>query len=108
MGGWKRVGVVLSVLWFLGGGFWENHREMEVYGNFFGYVYGICQNTNDMFADAKDKKDCFAFAHSSANVFEREWGSVLFVALVPIPFAWLFVYIIMCVVRWVRKGFKPA
>ena len=29
-------------------------------------------------------------------------------ALLPIPFLWLFLYIVVWTVRWVRRGFQPS
>jgi hypothetical protein len=30
------------------------------------------------------------------------------IALVPIPIAWLLAYVVLALVRWVRRGFQPA
>ena len=35
-------------------------------------------------------------------------ANAAFNALMPVPVAWLLVYIIVWTVRWIRRGFQPS
>ena len=39
------------------------------------------------------------------RALKREWIRAGVVAIVPVPFAWGFVYLILFLVRWVKRGF---
>jgi hypothetical protein len=92
LNGWQRIGIVLSVVWILVGALW-------------GW----------MFATA-DYRSCVVMASSVETldfcnryhrwVFDTAWVYSLLVALVPIPIAWLLVYGVSYLVRWIKSGFK--
>jgi hypothetical protein len=90
LNGWQRIGIVLSALWVLVGGLWG--RQLAVAPYF----------------------DCIKSAPNidTMNFCERylqDWGSTaMLIALVPLPIAWLLVYIVVWTVRWIRRGFQPA
>jgi hypothetical protein len=90
LNGWQRLGIVLSALWVLVGGLWGRHLTVAPYF------------------------DCIKSAPNidTMNFCERylqDWGSTaMLIALVPIPIAWLLVYIVVWTVRWIRRGFQPA
>jgi hypothetical protein len=94
LNGWQRIGIVLSVVWLLVGALW-------------GWMWWIAPY-----------RDCVESAQSAASVkilefcerhhrwvFDDAWLPALLVAVVPIPIAWLIVYIVIWLVRWIRLGF---
>jgi hypothetical protein len=46
MGGWKRIGIVLSVIWVFVGGFWGNNIGIHQ-GDFAMGIYDICLRTDN-------------------------------------------------------------
>jgi hypothetical protein len=79
-------------------------------GDEMSFKYRVCYEQYDSTGGASSKNldDC---SKESEKVFaiwlEGSWGNVALISLVPIPFAWLMVYGIIRVFRWVRAGFKP-
>jgi hypothetical protein len=105
MNGWQRIGLVLSVLWIVGAGLYQRSADMEKAGKMGGWAMEVCQKVQTS-KGSSDFSRCSDEFTKMFNVFaEGSWGNVAFVALAPIPIAWLFVYLIVWLTRWIRRGF---
>lgn len=135
IGGWSRIGVVLSVLWFLAiGGYgayeyslWDdNCRAPGLGGNPFTY-HDPCSGklwfvewkfVQDLSRDAAFEYDLLRRQHKtipedvmrrleSGPEYEKQFkgGIFLFLWLVPVIAMWILVYVCVSVFRWIRRGF---
>jgi hypothetical protein len=124
--GWRRIGIVLSVIWFVGfGGFlWTS--EVERIGDFFTSQLRTCKAILDADDEGlsleeylkrhdghwKKYESCQNRASAFFGSQHRElWQSI------PILFAmdaatvligWLVVWGIVAVVRWINRGFASV
>ena len=99
LNGWQRIGIVLSVIWILVGGFWGNTIGFHE-GDPALYAHRVCLETHP-----DDWPGC-------GRIFTRDFieatkDQAAFVAFVPIPIAWLIVYGFVGLFRWIGRGFKP-
>lgn len=104
LNGWVRLGIVASVLWAL-----VMSWVMLDYANDMGAASGnfarnMCQLDNEQNGTSVDCGDKWMEAFLSERNYQL-WGIPL-VALAPLPFFWLFAWLIIIVCRWVARGFK--
>lgn len=101
LNGWQRIGIVLSVVWLIVGSYWSQHL-------LFNPIYSA--HTNCLNHPAiKDAAVCYQmFEEQLANAVEQRLAMVALVGLAPIPIAWLLVWGLVALVRWIRRGFKPS
>jgi hypothetical protein len=105
MNGWQRIGVILSVLWILGGGFYQRSSDMQRAGDMGGFAVRTCMETQKL-KSSYDFSRCSDEFDKTFRVFaEPSWGNVAIVAFAPVPIAWLLVYIAVWLTRWIRRGF---
>lgn len=104
LNGWKRIGIIASVVWILGAGL---------------YTHGALQESDSKAAVAA-ALDCESYipkgitslaecdkraADYLAGTHSGEWIGTAVVAFVPVPLGWGFVYLVLFLVRWVKRGF---
>jgi hypothetical protein len=100
---WQRMGIVLSVVWAIVGGVYGMGLGRDVvwrqYQTCLAFAYqgrsdegGICETFNEQLAEVRASR----------------WYKAATVGLVPIPVAWLVVYVAVGLVRWVSAGFKTT
>jgi hypothetical protein len=98
--GWARVGIVLSIVWAIMGSVWGlNTLFGRVYEN-----YAICQTL--ISASPSDCRELFQAQLADAR--GRRLTAVAIVGLGPLPVAWVMVYGLVALVRWIRRGFQPS
>jgi hypothetical protein len=108
LNGWQRIGIVASVVWAIGA---YVHELGSSYGGAVG-VYSLIHedcversSTSGMESRAQcDQELDKSIAESSRSA--REVAA--FVAIVPIPLGWGFAYLLIFIVRWVKRGFSPV
>jgi hypothetical protein len=95
--GWKRVGVAVSVVWLLAGGYWGNSRGLHK-GDFAVRQFAVCMENSSNPGDASGV--CLdQFDKDYAGAIKDHWRDALIVGIVPIPVAWLLVYGLMGLAR---------
>jgi hypothetical protein len=114
LSGWKRIGIVASVLWAIGGFLWgvvsvptpnaklntcqqlslERNRDPENHHLIITKGFDIDS------ARCREQWKRDLTTHASET---RTFGTIY--ALVPIPFGWLIVWGLVRTGRWVRAGF---
>jgi len=105
MNGWQRIGVVLSIIWIVSAGLYQRSADMKKAGEMGAWAMDVCTRTQEA-KGSNDFSRCSAEFEKMFYTFaEGSWGNVAFVAFAPVPVAWLFIYIIVWVARWVRRGF---
>ena len=131
MRGWKRIGIVVSVLWFFGFGLWMWSSEISRIGNFYRWQLEGCSSllhiqmkgldavTNAEVRERRlaeylaKEKACQAKAaelhrEQSDGLFGKGIAILLAIDLGVIVFGWLVVWLVVSVVRWVRRGFAEV
>jgi len=110
MNGWKRIGIIVSVVWFLGGGFYAYDSEIHRAENFVAFTHGLCDNNLKVYKDLNERDAAFEQCNKGAeDVLTEAISSAPFdgalVGIVPIILGWPIVYLLLFLVRWVKRGF---
>ncbi|HEU5464724.1 MAG TPA: hypothetical protein VFV82_11390, partial [Candidatus Binatia bacterium] len=96
---WLRIGIVLSVIWIvIGGSFGWNHAYDGVDANF-----KQCVTAMKSAADLQACRD----ARNNALAVPRGVSAAI-VAFGPLLVAWLALYGLVLLVRWIRRGFQAS
>ena len=101
LNGWQRIGVVVSIAWFIGGGFWGSGLIEEQDGAGVVAAYKSCLESNADWAPCQQ-----AFQRDWPVTMKYHWAETATFALVPIPAVWLFVYGLIAIWRWIARGFR--
>ena len=100
--GWQRIGIGLSLIWFLAISTWFVLHIPDAKGPGIASVYLQC------IAEPKAVRDnCEAraewFSQEERAELEVAW---VWAALLPLLVGWLLAYIVVWTVRWIRRGFR--
>jgi hypothetical protein len=105
----QRVGVVLSALWFIGGGLWGNNLGIHD-GDWIFDLYGTCLRSAYNAAGV----GVYAATDACARDLITRWDAwpegkhrlvgVLVVGVIPIVFGWIFAGFCIRVRRWIMHG----
>lgn len=128
--GWRRIGIVLSTIWFLGFGMFLWSNEVQRIGDVYSWQYKMCyagENIrNESLQYAKDDqerekrrsendaetKECkaqaLAFHHSQWDKTRNAVWILFAVDSASVLLGWLVVWFIVLVVRWIQRGFAPV
>jgi hypothetical protein len=111
LNGWQRIGIVASVCWFVVGGFWINSLVINGLGASVKTEYRHCLDRHSFQPDGSvpadtdwgpcDKK----FEADWSAAVADHWSYAAAYTLIPIPIAWLVVYGLVALVRWIKAGF---
>lgn len=105
----QRAGVVLSVVWFFAGGTWDWISESNAASDFAAIRPGICERARDQRQDWSTPDHCWdTFKHDFDAMDPHPVGNAILAGILPIPLAWLFVFVVIRVGRWILHGrWKP-
>jgi len=99
LNGWARIGIVLSTLWAVIGSLWALNLLFEpVYQN-----YATCRAM--IITRPSDCQQLFETQFEDAR--RKRAAAVAIVGLGPIPIAWLLLYALVALMRWIKRGFQP-
>jgi hypothetical protein len=108
--GWKRIGIIVSIVWILGAGLYTFDSEIDKAIEEISSIHVQCDaNLAGKPGDAwetgfnacnKQSDDSVALAYNNA------WLTAAIVAFVPVPPGWGFVYLVIFLIGWVRRGFN--
>ena len=88
--GWRRVGIALSIVWFLGAGYWGNSTALHR-GDFAMVQYRACLiNSSNPGNASGGCVEQFTKDYTTAIKGHLQLG--LEVGLLPLAIAWLLVY----------------
>jgi hypothetical protein len=107
LNGWQRIGIVLSVLWFVIGGLWINSLVLDSMGASAMAEHRRCLDAvtavpNDSSWDEACGKK---FRATYSTAVADHWTYAVVYTLIPIPIVWLLVYGVVVLVRWIGAGF---
>jgi hypothetical protein len=129
--GWRRIGIVLSIVWFVGfAGFiwiWSNRERGDFYSYQLGMCYRLLEVNNEalqyLTPDAAEKRRAENWVKhesckSEASDFLRRRadeenssaaiGILLAVDAATVALGWLLVWFFVSIVQWIRRGFQSA
>jgi hypothetical protein len=119
--GWRRIGIVVSVVWFIGfGGYvWSDSTRRN--GDFYSSQLGMCKLILDTDNESRLRtpdenwakyEKCRADAEKlfffEADQLYKGIPIILGVDLATIAIGWALVWFVVFVVRWIRRGFASA
>ena len=105
LNGWQRIGIILSTIWILVAYVYTLNREMAADVSTAVTLEDMCTDsqTRMNLATTRCTQD---FYHEREIQIPEERETAAIVALVPVPFAWGFVYVVLFLGRWVKRGFS--
>jgi hypothetical protein len=109
--GWQRIGIVASILWLVAGGLWINSLVIDDLGKFVVAAYSRCPESRSIQPDGSIPADtdwgpCNRKFNADWPVaLKNHWTITAAYTLIPIPLAWLIIYGLVALVRWIKAGF---
>src|SRR5260370_30300780 len=97
--GWKRIGIIASIVWIIGAYVYTLSREQNADIALAVSLYRACEEAHHGFDPECDKP----LYDDNQGLYEPEPATV--VAFVRVPLAWGFVYLTLSTLGWVRRGF---
>ncbi len=112
LNGWKRIGIIASLAWILGGYIYAYDLAVSGPSAAISDLHVACDAdlngktgaayTNGFNECNRQAADSLASIITDAQLFGAS------VALIPVPLGWGFVYLVLFLVRWVRRGFMQG
>lgn len=103
LNGWQRIGIVVSVIWAIGGGLWGNQIGLDQAAPAI-FEYKVCLEANPY--DGGKCSRGFDQAYSE-DIADR-WLYAAGFAFVPILIGWLTIYCLLGIGRWIGRGFSDT
>lgn len=128
LNGWQRIGVIVSVLWIVGGFLWGNSWYLSSQDAPVASEYRLCEaaadqkqqnymqeaqaaqesNTPLRTTDTWNADDAKCQQEMNSGFIaatKGHWLAASLFAIFPLLFAWGLAWIVMRLYRWVRTGF---
>jgi len=107
--GWQRIGVIASVIWILCAWVHTFDSEIDSASKGIAAIHVVCDSelagkSGDAWKKGFDECNKQA-TDSIAEAMTNARLSATVVGLVPVPLGWGFTYLILFLVRWVKRGF---
>ena len=107
MNGWVKIGIVLSVIWALVGGYSGNKRAINDASTLTSAQVDNCLSANHAWPHSKNGEiwtPCWEqFGKIYLHNVEGHWWVAAMVGLAPIPVAWLNIYMLVGLYRWIKR-----
>lgn len=105
LSGWKRVGIIASAVWILCAGTYTlKVADDTLITTASGFTLR-CEEMPDGSLRGSAKCDELSTEYLAKMKFEP-WIESALVAFVPVPLGWGFTYLVLFLIRWVRRGFS--
>lgn len=104
LNGWKRLGIIASVVWILGAGICTfvvvDDARIKTASGFTLR----CEEAPD--GSLRGSAECDKLSTDYlAETGNEPWIEAAVVAFVPVPLGWGFAYLVLFLLRWVKRGF---
>lgn len=99
--GWQRIGIVLSITWIIGAGIVVSEKVRDDANAISSIGFDNCRNIQNF--DIETCSDQKWEVYKKLN--DPNWSMISISALAPVFGGWLFVYMMLGIYRWVRRGF---
>lgn len=105
---WQRFCIALSLAWALGAFMHQRQADVDRAERITSHAYKVCMDGKAFDGNA-DLASCDQEKEKSRAIWmEGGWSNAAVIALVPIPLAWLSVFILVHVGRAQAIGFKAV
>jgi hypothetical protein len=101
--GWKRIGIIASVVRILGSGAQTLNVVENDLTKTASELMLSCEEAQNGRGSAECDRRSFDYL---AETNKGLWIEVAAVALIPVPLGWGFTYLVLFLVRWVKRGFN--
>jgi hypothetical protein len=112
LNGWKRLGILASIIWAIGAFCYtfstEQRGDISMEVAIETSCDAVAVGAPAYIIDAVTQKCMDEGRARGARMLPLEKEDAAIVALVPVPFAWGFVYLALFLTRWVKHGFAQA
>jgi hypothetical protein len=109
LNGWQRIGIVTSVAWAIGAWFYTAISFEKQATSEYLSTHEMCVTPLIEQGRTHAIADCTNLAREARSLAVlHKSETAAFNAFVPILIAWLIVYGVIGLIRWVRRGFQPA
>ncbi len=98
--GWRRIGIVMSVIWFIAFGGYQWTSSVQHNGDVYRSQLGKCKEILD--ADWTKYEKCRAAAENESDQLYKGIPILLFLDLLTIAIGWALAWNVVLVVRWSR------
>jgi hypothetical protein len=112
LSGWKRIGIVASIGWILGAGYYTLVSVSAADSRFHVGLTLRCEEArpNGMTESEQTKwqERCDSYLPTGERLHQElqaEWLEAAMVAFIPVPLAWGLVYLVLFLVGWIKRGF---
>jgi hypothetical protein len=107
LNGWQRIGVVASVVWILGAGFYTLDAVQE--SDSKTAVAAALECESHIPQGITTLAECDKrMTDYEAETYSGEWADAAIVAFVPVPLAWGLAYLTLFLTRWIKRGFRKT
>lgn len=104
MNGWKRVGIIASVIWVLGAGICTvTVVDNALVKTASGFTLR-CEEAPDGSLRGSAKCDELSTDYL-AETRNEPWIEAAIVAFVPVPMGWGITYLVLFLAGWIKRGF---
>jgi len=108
MNRWFRLGAVASVIWAIAAAVHVHSKNLEQAKHAADLAYNVCVYGQEV-RHNNDRSSCMAERDKSMAIWmESDTKEAIFVALAPVPIAWLTVFISAYVIRAQIAGFRAV
>ena len=113
LNGWQRIGIILSVIWIIGGGFLIHGTVKDELQRDADWQWGVVAKLSSPDQLAVKAGDYSKMSDSGRLMVKASIGSEVNTwtavwIFVPLLLAWLLVYGLVGLTRWVGAGFRKA
>jgi hypothetical protein len=107
LNGWHRIGILGSIVWIFGAGMHTFIVEQDQNNRNYVSLMESCIASYTSNSDQRINADDFCtktWANFNVSALHEERVEALTVALLPVPVAWGLAYLVLFLIRWVKRG----
>jgi hypothetical protein len=102
--GWQRIGIVASVAWMIGAYICTFNAEEKANAKHASMIIDNCIDAHK--GQETGDNECLKQGEDyGIKAFPEERNEAALVASVPVPLGWGFLYLVLFLVRWIKRGF---
>jgi uncharacterized membrane protein len=103
LNGWQQIGALASVVWVLVGPVYLINKDTHHATKQASLAMRACYK-----AGRKDCLKVYDTTYAASRDIKPTWSSWAILAFVPMVAAWLVVWGLLALFRWIRAGFRSA
>jgi hypothetical protein len=108
IGGWKRVGIIVSLVWILGAGVYTLKAVGDADSEAAAQLTVSCDASLPPNYTQAQYDHCNSLSMDPRKIdaqLSDAWRTAAVVAFVPVPLGWGLTYLALFLVGWVKRGF---